>query len=240
MRLGPPGLAPGTGHFTLRGRVTSHCGDGSLHVSGTGHFTLRGRVATSAKWPFASMMGASRSKSFGTSNEDVAMTAGTSGGGGSVRRVSRRDQIKMTDAEVLAFLGEERIVVCATNGKDGFPHLMPLWYVVRDGELWAWTFAKSQKVKNLERDARATLQVEAGDSYDQLRGVMFKTEVEIVRDTELVAGLGMEIFAKYTGGDLGDEVRAMVLKQAEKRVGMRFAERERATWDHRKLAAGVY
>jgi PPOX class probable F420-dependent enzyme len=168
------------------------------------------------------------------------MTAGTSGGGGSVRRVSRRDQIKMTDAEVLAFLGEERIVVCATNGKDGFPHLMPLWYVVRDGELWAWTFAKSQKVKNLERDARATLQVEAGDSYDQLRGVMFKTEVEIVRDTELVADLGMEIFAKYTGGDLGDEVRAMVLKQAEKRVGMRFAERERATWDHRKLAAGVY
>ena len=146
----------------------------------------------------------------------------------------------MTDEEVLAFLGEEKVVVCATNGKDGFPHLMPLWYVVRDGELWAWTFAKSQKVKNLERDARATLQVEAGESYDQLRGVMFKTDVELVRDTERVADLGMEIFAKYTGGEMGDEVRAMVLKQAEKRVGMRFAERERATWDHRKLAAGVY
>ena len=154
--------------------------------------------------------------------------------------MSRRDQIRMTDEEVLAFLGEERVVVCATNGRDGFPHLMPLWYVVRDGELWAWTFAKSQKVKNLERDARATLQVEAGDSYDQLRGVMLKTEVELVRDTEQVADLGMEIFAKYTGGDLGDEVRAMVLKQAAKRVGMRFAERERATWDHRKLASGVY
>ena len=53
--------------------------------------------------------------------------------------------------------------MCATNGRDGFPHLMPLWYVVRDGELWAWTFAKSQKVRNLERDPRATLQVEAGD-----------------------------------------------------------------------------
>ena len=146
----------------------------------------------------------------------------------------------MSDEEVLDFLAEERIVVCATNGKDGFPHLMPLWYVVRDGELWAWTFAKSQKVKNLERDARATLQVEAGDSYDQLRGVMFKTDVELVRDTEEVADLGMEIFAKYTGGDLGEEVRAMVLKQAAKRVAMRFVERERATWDHRKLATGVY
>ena len=154
--------------------------------------------------------------------------------------MSRRDQIKMTDDEVLAFLDEERVLVCATNGRDGFPHLMPLWYVVRDGELWAWTFAKSQKVKNLERDPRATLQVEAGESYDQLRGVMFKTDVELVRDTERVADLGMEIFAKYTGGDLGDEVRAMVLKQASKRVAMRFGERERATWDHRKLAAGVY
>ncbi len=58
--------------------------------------------------------------------------------------MSRRDQIKMTDHEVLAFLAEERILVCATNGKDGFPHLMPLWYVVREGEIWAWTFAKSQ------------------------------------------------------------------------------------------------
>ena len=157
--------------------------------------------------------------------------------------MSRRDQIKMTEDEVLAFLDEEKVVVCATNGKDEFPHLMPLWYVVRDGELWAWTFAKSQKVKNLERDPRATLQVEAGTEYQELRGVMLKTEVEVVTDTERVADLGLEIFRRYSGGaggDLADEVRAMVLKQAEKRVAMRFAERDRATWDHRKLASGVY
>ena len=55
----------------------------------------------------------------------------------------------MSDAEVGAFLDEERTVICATIGHDGFAHLMPLWYVVRDGELWSWTFAKSQKVRNL-------------------------------------------------------------------------------------------
>ncbi len=152
---------------------------------------------------------------------------------------SRRDQIKMTSEEVAAFLDEQRVVVCATNGKDGFPHLMPLWYVVRDGELWAWTFAKSQKVRNLERDARATLQVEAGEEYQELRGVMFKCDVEVVRETDRVRDLGLEIFARYTGADLNDDVRAMVEKQAAKRVAMRFAERERATWDHRKLG-GVY
>ena len=68
--------------------------------------------------------------------------------------MSRRDQIKMTDEEVLGFLDEERTVVCATNGPNGWPHLMPLWFVIRAGTLWAWTFAKSQKVKDLERDAR--------------------------------------------------------------------------------------
>ena len=69
-------------------------------------------------------------------------------------------------------------MTCATFGPRGWPHLMPLWYVVRDGRLWAWTFAKSQKTKNLERDPRATLQIEAGrDVYQELRGVMFETEV---------------------------------------------------------------
>ena len=61
----------------------------------------------------------------------------------------------MTAEEALAFLDEQRTVICATIGHDGWPHLMPLWYVVRDGELWAWTYAKSQKTKNLERDPRA-------------------------------------------------------------------------------------
>ena len=70
----------------------------------------------------------------------------------------------MSASEALAFLEESRTVTCATIGRDGRPHLMPLWYVVRGGTLWAWTYAKSQKAKNLERDPRATLQVEAGDA----------------------------------------------------------------------------
>jgi PPOX class probable F420-dependent enzyme len=149
----------------------------------------------------------------------------------------------MSDAEVGAFLDEERTVICATIGRDGFPHLMPLWYVVRDGELWSWTFAKSQKVRNLERDPRATLQIEAGTEYPQLRGVMLKCDVTIHRDTGDVAALGVELFERYRAGDTGelaDDVRAMVHAQAPKRVALQFGERSRATWDHRKLAAGTY
>src|SRR3954452_1015395 len=110
----------------------------------------------------------------------------------------------MSDAEVGAFLEEERTVICATIGKDGYPHLMPLWYVVRDGRLWAWTFAKAQKTRNLERDPRATLQVEAGrDEYHLLRGVMLETEVTIHRDTDVVRDLGLAIFGRYGGDPAG-------------------------------------
>jgi PPOX class probable F420-dependent enzyme len=153
--------------------------------------------------------------------------------------VSRRDQIKLSDEEAAAFLDEQRTVVVATNGRDGWPHLMPLWYVVRDGELWSWTYAKSQKVRNLERDPHATLQVETGEQYQELRGVMIKAEAVIHREVADVAALGREIFTRYTGGELEDEVAAMVEAQAAKRVALQFVERERATWDHRKLG-GVY
>ncbi len=167
--------------------------------------------------------------------------------------MSRREQIRMSPAEVSSFLAEQRTVTCATAGPHGWPHVMPLWYVLRAapaGEpaprLWAWTYAVSQKVRNLERDARATLQVEAGELYQELRGVMLECEVLLHRDPEVVAALGHEIFGRYAtprgeppAEDLPAEVGEMVDKQALKRVGLEFVERRRASWDHRKLA-GTY
>jgi Pyridoxamine 5'-phosphate oxidase len=180
--------------------------------------------------------------------------------------VSRRDQIKMTDHEVAAFLAGERTVTCATIGPRGWPHLMPLWYALREAtheqpeastssarepptalsRVWAWTYRASQKVKNLERDPRATLQVEAGEAYPELRGVMFECDVLIHRDLETVAKLGAEIMLRNSvprgqdpPAELPADALAAVEAQAPKRVGLEFAERRRATWDHRKLA-GLY
>jgi PPOX class probable F420-dependent enzyme len=136
----------------------------------------------------------------------------------------------MSEAEVAAFLAAERVITVATMGRDGWPHLMPLWYVLRDGECWAWTYAKSQKVRNLERDARCTLQVETGDTYDQLRGVMLKCAAAIHREPDVVAGVGTELAARYGGG--GHVTPA----QAAKRVALQFVVKEVASFDHRKLA----
>jgi PPOX class probable F420-dependent enzyme len=155
---------------------------------------------------------------------------------------SRRDQIRMTDDELREFLAAQYIVSVATIGPHGRPHLVPLWYVADGTDLRGWTFAKSQKAKNLERDPHATLQIEDGVQYDQLRGVMFECDVEIERDPELVAGYGRALFARYAPGDDGevpDELHAMIEKQAQKRIGLRFVPTRTVSWDHRKLG-GTY
>jgi PPOX class probable F420-dependent enzyme len=146
----------------------------------------------------------------------------------------------MTAGEALAFLDEQRTVVCATNGRDGFPHLMPLWYVVREGTVWAWTYAKSQKVRNLERDPRATLQVEAGETYDQLRGLMLRTEAVLHRKPLVLEGFVAALADRYApAGTDAEALRAGFAAQVPKRVAIEFAERDRVSWDHRKLG-GTY
>jgi PPOX class probable F420-dependent enzyme len=155
--------------------------------------------------------------------------------------MSRRDEIKLTAEEQRELLEAERIVTVASLGRDGWPHLMPVWYVLRDGEIWVYTYAKSQKVRNLERDPRATLLVETGHEYSELRGVMIEAEAYINRELELVFDVARQLTVRYADGldsvegDAAEALRA----QAKKRVAIRFVARRTATWDHRKLG-GTY
>jgi PPOX class probable F420-dependent enzyme len=145
----------------------------------------------------------------------------------------------MTAPEAAAFLQQQRVVICATSGPRGWPHLMPLWYVIRDGEIWAWTYRKSQKVRNLERDPRATLQVESGELYQELRGVMIEARARVHRDHEVVAALGTELLTRYGGGSDGPDFADAVRAQAAKRVALQFIAERTASWDHGKLG-GTY
>jgi PPOX class probable F420-dependent enzyme len=152
---------------------------------------------------------------------------------------SRRDQIQMSDEELRSFLSEQMVMQCATIGPEGRPHMVPLWFVAEgDTELRGWTYAKSQKARNLERDPRATIGIEDGVRYQDLRGVMLECNVELEREPEQVAGYGRELFARYTGGELDEDTRDMVEKQAGKRVGLKFTPTRVVTWDHRKLGGG--
>ena len=149
--------------------------------------------------------------------------------------MSRRDQIRMSEHEVRAFLEEQMVMTVGTIGPNGRPHLMALWYVPDGLGMTGWTYAKSQKAKNLERDPRATIQVETGVQYHELRGVMMECDVELDRDAE---PYGLALFERYAG-TLDESVTAMVEKQAPKRVGLRFTPTRIVSWDHSKLG-GAY
>lgn len=142
----------------------------------------------------------------------------------------------MSLAEVKVFLEEALTVICATNGPRGWPHVMPLSYVLRGDDLWAWTYSRSQKTRNLERDPRATLQIEEGDSYHELRGLMIEVDVEIVRDLDVVAGVGADVFRR----NARPEYVPLATEQAQKRVALRFQPRRVVSWDHSKLPPDRY
>jgi len=153
---------------------------------------------------------------------------------------SRRNSIELTDAEIRAFLDSHKTLIIVSNGKDGYPHPMPMWFYVDDeGCLYCTTFGKSQKVKNLERDPHATLQIEAGEQYQDLRGAMLECDVTIERDPARIADIGVALIARYSGVAPTPEALAGVRKQAVKRVGLRFTPTRVVSWDHRKLG-GAY
>src|SRR5919198_6657158 len=150
--------------------------------------------------------------------------------------MSRRAEIQLTPDEQRDLLDAERIVVVSSLGPRGWPHVMPLWYVLRDGEIWIYTYAKSQKVRNLERDPRATLLVETGHEYFELRGVEIEGEAEIHRDHDVVYELARELTLRYSdAGSIESEAAEALRAQAKKRVAVRFQARRVASWDHRKL-----
>ncbi len=156
--------------------------------------------------------------------------------------MSGRDRVRMDERETRAFLegAADRLakLQVATVGADGHPHLTTLFFVLRDDLICFWTYATSQKVRNLERDDRVAVLVEAGLAYDELRGVSVRGRAEIVRDPDRVLAIGTAVACRMLGvasaEELGDEGRGLVAQQARKRVAVVVHPEHVATWDHGK------
>ena len=152
----------------------------------------------------------------------------------------RRSTIAMTPDEQEAFLQEGHTLQVASNGLAGYPHLVAMFYAVIDGKVHVTTYAKSQKVQNLQRDPKITVMVETGKLYSELRGLVIQGQVEIIEgDLELAArvvegpraGTGR---AHDTTSPTEDALRSLA-----KRVVIRVNSIHVYSWDHRKLG-GIY
>src|SRR5687768_3622687 len=101
---------------------------------------------------------------------------------------SRRDLIRMTPEELDAYLRAQRRIIIVSNGAGGLPHPTPMNYGVdAQGRVIITTFGKSQKVRNIERDPRATLLVESGETYAELKSAILYCDVEILTDSDEIA-----------------------------------------------------
>ncbi|MGW4210784.1 pyridoxamine 5'-phosphate oxidase family protein [Lentzea sp. NPDC004789] len=148
-----------------------------------------------------------------------------------------RDLIRMTDAEVREFLDGQKTLIVATIGRNGLPHLVPMWFAVLDGEIVFCTDRKSQKIVNLRRDSRCSVLAEAGETYDQLRGVHLEGVAEFTPDL----GRVVDAVVARNFGEVGDddEAREAMKKAMSRRVAVIFRPTRTASWDHRKLMSGV-
>jgi nitroimidazol reductase NimA-like FMN-containing flavoprotein (pyridoxamine 5'-phosphate oxidase superfamily) len=149
-----------------------------------------------------------------------------------------RTDISMTPEEVDAFLAAGWNLQVATIGIDGWPHVTTLWYTIRSGLITFRSFRRSQRIVNLGRDPRLTVLVEAGDTYENLRGVMVKGHAELSDDRQEVLEVYGAVAAKYQfdGAALDPEaVETLFGARAAKNTVVTLHPDRIASWDHRKL-----
>jgi general stress protein 26 len=173
------------------------------------------------------------------------------------KTVKQREAIKMTHAEALAFLYEGMKemwpMFLATNGPGGYPHIVSMGWVYKDGRIFFQTYGRSQKVVNLRRDPKAAVILEAspygesgGYEHRRLRGLMIRGTCELDESPDKVIEILTAMW--QNGADRNVRIGAQpqtgvldfVKQRAKKRVAITFIPNKWASWDHGKLVPGSY
>lgn len=157
-----------------------------------------------------------------------------------------RKDLSMTDEELLAFLSDgAKTLQVASNDRDGYPHIVPMWFLVEDGKVVFRSFSKSQKIVNLRRNPKLSVLIESGETYDELKGVMIRGTATLIDDRATVLAIYGAIAAKYKmiGGESvqleGAALEAAFGSYAEKNTAVVVEPIKVASWDHSKLG-GAY
>lgn len=151
----------------------------------------------------------------------------------------KRNAIELGDDERRRYLAEAPTVILVTIGRDGYPHAVPMWFVVDDdGSVLMTTYGRSQKVVNARRNPRVALLVESGTRYEDLKGVLLRGDAEVIADEGRCVDVLTRIHVKHSGS-LAAGVEDVMKAQAKKRVVLKITPARLSSWDHRKLA-GAY
>jgi PPOX class probable F420-dependent enzyme len=108
------------------------------------------------------------------------------------------------------FVRQARIAVMSYVRADGRPGQAPLWYVERDGVLYANVGTGSPKHRALRRDPRVCITIQ--DERPPYRAVLFDAVAELADQPERAATDGIEL--RYFGRIGGAAYRKMVAEES--------------------------
>ena len=141
-----------------------------------------------------------------------------------------RPDIRLTPNEQDTFLRAHKKCALATLDQNGFPHLVAMNFVFRDGAFYMTSYGKAQKVLNVRRNPKVAVMVEVGGAYAELKGIMARGDCEIIDDPERVR----EVFA-WLGAERTTARPSGSARSAPKRVVMKILPHRIVSWDHSKL-----
>lgn len=104
----------------------------------------------------------------------------------------------------LAFLEQANIAILSTVGPGNQPHAVPIWYAYEDGAIVMMAGARSQKVRNIERNAEVALTVD--QRTPPYYAAMVQGSAEI--GPQPSDDLRLRIAVRYLGEDLGRQYTA--------------------------------
>lgn len=151
-----------------------------------------------------------------------------------MREQRRARRIAMSTEELDEYLRTARTCRLATVGRDGAPHVSPLWFVWDGHAMWLNSIVKSQRWTNFLRDPRVSVVVDGGDGYMELHGVELIGAVTPVGEAPRTAEPNPELDGpeqafgdKYSGGTWVPDGRHAWMKLVPDKI---------VSWDFRKLS----
>lgn len=144
--------------------------------------------------------------------------------------------LQMTTDELEGFLAGHRNCYVGTVSAQGWPHVAPLAYTRLDDPqtLYVRTDPRSRKAENLYHENRASVVVDEGVEYADLKGFFAQAYATIVRDEDRLNRLDKSFVEKHYDGAVPDLV-SRVHDMQDEWVWFELNPANIVTWDNSKL-----
>jgi hypothetical protein len=112
--------------------------------------------------------------------------------------------LTMTPEVRREFLDSERVLRLASVDEDGWPAVVPLWFVHHPderGEIWIWNLNRAKRTARLEGGTRCALTIDAGHEYAELRGLSARALPVRIEDDAVPIPVRIRFSQKYLHSD---------------------------------------